>query len=297
MEIGECCRDSTNKAVARKFGLHEHTVKRLDIQYMRILLAKQPTMSPIIIGVDEIAIRKGHRYRIVVSDLVRERPIWVGKEGRKEADFQVFFDKLGEKKSMRITLSVMDMWVAFRNGVEKNCPNVDILYDKFHVMKHLNEALDEIRKQEYRRVSEKQGKYIKGQRFILLSRYKNLDATGKQSLNELFTVNRRLYKAYLLKEQFSQLWDYKTETWARKFFENWKRQLRWQRLEPFVKFARMIDKHWEGIVSHCELQHNIKLGYVEGANNKIKVIQKQAYGYRDDEYLELKILTAFLPRK
>ncbi len=297
MEIGEYCRDSTNKAVARKFGLHEHTVKRLDIQYMKALLAKQPTMSPTIIGVDEIAIRKGHRYRIVVSDLVRERPIWVGKEGRKEADFQVFFDELGEKKSMRITLSLMDMWVAFRNGVEKNCPNADILYDKFHIMKHLNEAIDEIRKQEYRRVSEKQGKYIKGQRFILLSRYKNLDATGKQSLNELFVVNRRLYKAYLLKEQFSQLWDYNTETWARKFFENWKRQLRWQRLEPFVKFAKMIDKHWDGIVSHCELQHNIKLGYVEGANNKIKVIQKQAYGYRDDEYLELKILTAFLPRK
>lgn len=297
MEVGECCRDCTNKAVARKFGLHEHTVKRLDIQYMRALLAKQPRMSPIIIGVDEIAIRKGHRYRIVVSDLVRERPIWVGKEGRKEADFQVFFDELGEKKSMRITLSLMDMWVAFRNGVEKNCPNAEILYDKFHIMKHLNEEIDEIRKQEYRRVSEKQGKYIKGQQFILLSRYKNLDATGKQSLKELFAVNRRLYKAYLLKEQFSQLWDYKTETWARKFFENWKRQLRWQRLEPFVKFARMIDKHWNGIVSHCELQHNIKLGYVEGANNKIKVIQKQAYGYRDDEYLELKILTAFLPRK
>jgi transposase len=264
---------------------------------MRALLAKQPRMSPTIIGVDEIAIRKGHRYRIVVSDLVRERPIWVGKEGRKEADFQVFFDELGEKKSMRITLSLMDMWVAFRNGVEKNCPNAEILYDKFHVMKHLNEEIDEIRKQEYRRVSEKQGKYIKGQRFILLSRYKNLDATGKQSLKELFAVNRRLYKAYLLKEQFSQLWDYKTETWARKFFENWKCQLRWQRLEPFVKFSRMIDKHWDGIVSHCELQHNIKLGYVEGANNKIKVIQKQAYGYRDDEYLELKILTAFLPRK
>ena len=264
---------------------------------MKALLAKQTTMSPTIIGVDEIAIRKGHRYRIVVSDLVRERPIWVGKEGRKEADFQVFFDELGEKKSMRITLSLMDMWVPFRNGVEKNCPNADILYDKFHVMKHLNEAIDKIRKQEYRRVSEKQGKYIKGQRFILLSRYKNLDATGKQSLNELFAVNRRLCKAYILKEQFSQLWDYKTETWARKFFENWKRQLRWQKLEPFVKFAKMIDKHWDGIVSHCELQHNIKLGYVEGANNKIKVIQKQAYGYRDDEYLKLKILTAFLPRK
>ncbi len=297
MEVGECCRDATNKAVARKFGLHEHTVKGLDIHYMRALLAKQPKMSPTVIGVDEIAIRKGHRYRIIVSDLILERPIWVGQEGRKEADFQVFFDELGEQKSMKIKLSVMDMWVPFRNGVEKNCPSSGILYDKFHIMKHLNDAVDEVRRREYNRVSKKQRKYIKGQRFILLSHYKNLDASGKHSLSELFAVNRRLCKAYLLKEQFSQLWDYKTEIWARKFFENWKQQLRWQKLEPFVKFSEMIDKHWDGIVSHCELKRNIKLGYVEGANNKIKVIQKQAYGYRDDEYLELKILTAFLPRK
>jgi transposase len=211
--------------------------------------------------------------------------------------YQVFFDKLGKKKSFRITLSVMDMWVAFRNGVEKNCPNADILYDKFHIMKHLNDALDEVRKQEYRRASEGQRKYIKGQRFILLSHPQNLDSAGKKSLKALCAVNRRLYKAYLLKEQFSQLWEYRTETWACKFFENWKKQLRWQKLEPFVKFSEMVDKHWDGIVNHCKLRQNIKLGYVEGANNKIKVIQKQAYGYRDDEYLELKILTAFLPRK
>ena len=99
MEVGKCCRDSTNKAVARKFGLDEHTVKVLDIQYMKACLMKLPKMSPTIIGVDEVAIRKGHRYRIVVSDLILERPIWVGKEGRKEADFQVFFNKLGKNKS------------------------------------------------------------------------------------------------------------------------------------------------------------------------------------------------------
>ena len=297
MEVGECCRDSTNKAVGRKFGLHEHTVKGLDIQYMRALLAKQPKMSPTVIGVDEISIRKGHCYRIIVSDLTLERPIWVGKEGRKEADFQVFFDDIGKNKSMDIQISIMDMWVPFRKGVEKNCPNARILYDKFHIMAHLNDAVDEVRRREYNHATKKQRKYIKGQRFILLSHRKNLDARGKRSLNELLAINRRLCKAYILKEQFRQLWGYKSEIWARKFFENWKKQLRWQKLEPFVKFSAMIDKHWDGIINHCKLEHNIKLGYVEGANNKIKVIQRQAYGYRDDEYLELKILTAFLPRK
>jgi len=297
MEVGKCCRDSTNKAVARKFGLDEHTVKVLDIQYMKACLMKLPKMSPTIIGVDEVAIRKGHRYRIVVSDLILERPIWVGKEGRKEADFQVFFNKLGKNKSLKIKLSVMDMWVPFRNGVEKNSPDSGILYDKFHVMLHLNNAVDQVRRNEYNRLPKKKRRYIKGKRFLLLAHMKNIDARGKKSLKELFSVNRRLYKAYTLKEQFSQLWDYKTEKWARKFFDNWKSQLRWQRLDPLVKFAEMVERHWDGIAIHCTFKDDIKLGYVEGANNKIKVIQRQAYGYRDDEYLELKILTAFLPRK
>ena len=297
IEIGQCCRDSTNKAVARKFALHEHTVKELDKQYMISCLAKLPKMSPTILGVDEIAIRKGHRYRIIVSDLILERPIWVGDEGRKEADFQPFFDELGENKSKKIQLAVMDMWPAFRNALEKNCPNADILYDKFHIMNHLNDRVDDVRKQEYRSASIEQRKYIKGQRYILLSHRRNLDSRGKQSLKELLAVNRRLCKTYILKEQFSQLWDYKSETWARKFFDNWRKQLRWQKLEPLVKFAAMVDKHWDGIVSHCTLEHHIKLGYIEGANNKIKVMQRQAYGYRDEEYLKLKIKTAFLPRK
>ena len=273
-EIGKCCRDSTNKAVAAKFNLHEHTVKELDKQYMQVLIAKLPKLSPSVIGVDELSIRRGHLYRIIVSDLRLERPIWIGDEGRKEADFQRFFDALGPKKSKKITLGVMDMWVAFRNAVEKNCPKAEILYDKFHIMQHLSKAMDEVRKQEYKRVSKDQRKYIKGQRFILLSHRKNLDRYGKQSLKQLFSVNKRLCKAYILKEQFGQLWSYKREAWARKFFDDWKNQLKWQKLESFVKFAEMVDKHWDGIVSYCKLENKVKLGYVEGANNKIRVIQR-----------------------
>ena len=107
--------------------------------------------------------------------------------------------------------------------------------------------------------------------------------------------NRRLNTAYLLKESFGQLWDYQREGWARRFFENWRAALKWQRLKPYEEFARMIERHWDGIAAYCEPENKVSLGFVEGLNNKIRVIQRRAYGIRDEEYLGLKILTSTLP--
>jgi transposase len=276
--------------------LKEHTVKELDKLYMQKWLNKTAQPAPCVIGVDEISIRKGHNYRIVVSDIERGRPIWVGGEGRQEVDMDMFFTALGVKKTKSIRLAVMDMWKAFRNSVNKHAPHAKILFDKFHIIKHLSEAMDNVRREEYKRVSGSQRKFIKGQRYTLLSHWENLTLEGRQSLKKLLSVNKRIQTAYLLKEEFGQLWDYDSEAWARKFFDNWKQQLKWQRLKPFEKFSVMIEKHWEGIISHCHHDNKVKLGFVEGLNNKIRVIQRRAYGYRDEEYLKLKILTAFLPR-
>lgn len=295
-QVGKLCCDMTNKAVAEVLHLHEHTVKDLDKLYMQKWLNKTPQPAPRVIGIDEISIRKGHKYRIVVSDIERGRPIWVGGEGREEVDMDMFFTALGAKKTKRICLAVMDMWKAFRNSVNKHAPDAKILFDKFHIMKHLSKAMDQVRREEYKRVSGNQRKFIKGQRYTLLSHRENLTLEGRQSLSKLLSVNKRIQTAYLLKEEFSQLWDYDSTTWARKFFDNWKQQLKWQRLKPFEKFSIMIEKHWEGIISHCHPDNKVKLGFVEGVNNKIRVIQRRAYGYRDEEYLKLKILTAFLPR-
>ena len=191
-----------------------------------------------------------HNYRVIVSDLDRERPIWVGGEGRKEADIDLFFKALGEKKSARIELAAMDMWKAFRNSVMKNAPNARIIYDKFHIMRHLSKALDEVRRSEYKRLSGKDRSYIKGQRYTLLSRRKNLSLNGRRALKKLLEANRRLNTAYLLKETFGQLWDYRTERGARAFFERWQDSLKWQRLQPYRKFAELIESHWDGIVSN-----------------------------------------------
>jgi transposase len=111
----------------------------------------------------------------------------------------------------------------------------------------------------------------------------------------LLAANKRLHTAYLLKESFGQLWDYQREGWARRFFENWRNSLKWQRLPSYVKFAEMIDRHWDGIAAYCKAENKVSLGFVEGLNNKIRVIQRRAYGLRDEEYLRLKILTCMLP--
>ncbi|MCK4553403.1 transposase [Candidatus Parcubacteria bacterium] len=143
-------------------------------------------------------------------------------------------------------------------------------------------------------MSGKDRKYIKGQKFILLSNRENLTLNGKASLKALLRVNKRLNTAYLLKESFGQLWSYQTEGWARRFFDNWKSSLRWQRLEPYEKFTKLVEKHWDGIAAYSKPTNKVPLGFVEGFNNKIRVLQRRAYGLRDEEYLRLKVLTCML---
>jgi len=293
--IGKRCRTSSISDVAKEFHLDWKTVKDLEIAYMRELLARAPKIRPKIIGIDEVSVRKGHQYRIIVSDLEIPRPIWFGGIDRSERSLHMFYDALGRVKSGKIRLAVMDMWPPFETVTQERAPEAAILYDKFHVMRHLADALDEVRRSEYRRVSKKDRRFIKGQRYTLLAHRQNLSLTGRQSLDALLKANKRLNTAYLLKESFGQLWDYTREAWARRFFDTWKASLKWQRLPAYEKFARLIERHWDGIAAHCRPENKVSLGYVEGLNTKIRVIQRRAYGIRDEEYLRLKILTSTLP--
>jgi len=264
--VGRRCRESTVRAIAEELHLDWETVKGLDKQYMREQLRRAGCPAPRVIGIDEIAVGRRHTYRIVVSDLERGRPIWFGGKDRSEASLDEFFAWLGPEKCRKIRVAVMDMWRAFRKV------------------------------REYARLSGKDRRFIKGQRYNLLSREENLTTAGKQALKLLFRANKRLHTAYLLKESFDQLWDYNRPGWARRFFANWKDALKWQRLEPFRKFARMVEAHWDGIEAYCHEENKVPLGFVEGLNNKLRVIQRRAHGYRDEEYFRLKILTCMLPK-
>ncbi len=293
--VGRRCRSGTIKDVAAELRLDWHTVKRLEKQYMAEQLKRAGSPRPNIIGIDEISVRKGHDYRIVVSDLERHRPIWFGGTDRSEASMDEFYGFLGKSKAGKLRLAVMDMWKAFRNSTNRHAPQTAILFDKFHVLRHLSEALDKVRKQEYARLSGRNRKFIKGQKYALLSHPENLTGDARKNLKLLLAANKRLNTAYLLKESFAQLWDYTREPWARKFFENWRGQLKWQRLKPYERFAELIDRHWDGIAAYCHPDNKVALGFVEGLNNKIRVIQRRAYGLHDEEYLKLKILTCTLP--
>ncbi|MCC6650033.1 MAG: ISL3 family transposase [Candidatus Eisenbacteria bacterium] len=294
--VGRRCRSSAIKDIAEELNLSWHTVKELEKQYMREQLRRASQPRPRVIGIDEISVRKRHVYRIVVSDLERQRPIWFGGQDRSENSMDELYRFLGEKKARRIRLAVMDMWKPFRNSTRRNAPQAALLFDKFHVLRHLSDALDTVRKSEYGRLSGKHRRFIKGQKYALLSHPQNLQGPARKNLKLLLAANKRLNTAYLLKESFGQLWDYNREAWARKFFENWRASLKWQRLKPYEKFAQMIDRHWDGIAAYCKPENKVALGFVEGLNNKIRVFQRRAYGLRDEEYLRLKVLTCMLPQ-
>ena len=293
--VGRRCRAATIHDVAQELRLHWHTVKKLEMQYLREPLRRAGTPGPTVIGLEELSIKTGHPYRIVVSDLGRHRPIWFGGKDRSEASMDEFFAWLAPRKSGRIRLAVMDMWKPFRLSTTRHAPQASILFDKFHVLRHLGDALDKVRKHEYARLSGKDRRFIKGQKYTWLAHRENLTLSGRQALKTLLAANTRLNTAYVLKESFGQLWGYRREGWARRFFEHWRAALKWQRLSPYEAFATMIDRHWDGIVAYCRPENKVALGFVEGLNNKIRVIQRRAYGLRDEEYLRLKILTCMLP--
>ncbi len=226
--------------MARELKLDWQTVKAVEKEYMQEQLRRSPVLAPRVIGMDEVSLQKGHTYRIVVSDLERGHPIWFGGNDRSEESLDQFYHGIGPKKVRKIRLAIMDMWTAFEKSTKKNVPHTAILYDKFHVMRHLEEILDKVRKMECARHSGKDRTYIKGQKYTLLSKRENLTMDGSRALKKLLRVNKRLNTAYILKESFGQLWSYQTEGWARRFFDNWKDSLKWQRLEPHERFARMI---------------------------------------------------------
>jgi transposase len=296
-EVGRRCRDASLKDVARALHLDWHTVKELEKEYMQEQLRRAGEPRPKVIGIDEVSVRKGQQYRIIVSDLLRRRPIWFDGPDRSQASMERFYQWLEPKRCNNIELAVMDMWEPFAAATVKHAPGAAILYDKFHVVQHLNEALDEVRRNEYARLeSDRERRFIKGQRYTLLTRRANLSYRGRRALKLLLRANRRLHVAYLLKESFDRLWDYRSEGGARAFFWSWQESLRWQRLKPYEKFVQLVLRHWPGIAAWCRLTHKVSLGYVEGFNNKVRVIQRRAYGLRDEEYLRLKVLTMALAR-
>ncbi len=235
------------------------------------------------IGVDEVSRKKGHHYLTLVYDLERKQLIWVGKD-RKEETMNEFFRWLGKKKTRSIRAVCCDMWAPYLKSIREHLPQATIVFDRFHIVQHLNRALDEVRREEVRRLKGEEQVDLKNTRYILLKNPWNLKPKEKRRLSYQIKLNKRVFRGYFLKEDFQRFWDYVYRGWAEKHLKQWLWWASHSRLEPMKKFAKMIRRHLDGILAWTKLR--ISNGALEGMNNKVKLVSHRAFGFRNvDNYI------------
>ena len=283
--ICELCEKMTLKDVARMAMIDWRTAKRIDKKKLKEIFKDLRNIKPIRIGVDEIAHEKGHKYLTIVRDL-DAGVIWVGEKRKKETLDQ-FFKELGKRKSKNITVAVMDMWDPFIKSVKENT-NAEIVFDKFHIAKKINEAVDKIRKEEFAKADKEERKMMKHKRFLILYRNKNLNKEQEKDLNELMELNKKLYEAYLLKEQALSIFDRRQKNVALERLQIWKENIKKSGIEEFRKLLKTFEHYLYGVENY--FKHHVTNGASEGYNNKINIIKRRSYGFRDIEYFKLKIL-------
>ena len=284
--VGLACESAAVRRVARQFGLAASTVRAIDVRYLKRWAAgrRKPALRQM--GVDEIYLGKSQKFLTVVSNLATGEPLWFGRERKKETLDGFLEQHLSEFQRSAIRAACVDMWEPFRQSIEQWAPNCQIVYDKFHVMQHAGAAVDEVRRAEFFRKGGAAREVVKGKRWLLLSRWVHLNTQKKRQLNQLFALNRRILKAYLLKESLDRLWSYTYEGAMLRYLQSWIDQLRWQRLKPLEKLAQMLLDHLEGILNYCRTK--VPMGVVEAVNGNIKTLLRRGRGYRDLNYLLLK---------
>jgi transposase len=291
--VARLCAMTTVRHAARWFDLDWKTVKRIDFGHLQRTLGPVDLSGVTVIAMDEFAIQKGHRYATVVVEPERKRVLWVGR-GRSRAEVRPFFELLGPEGCQRLRAVAMDMNTAYDLEVRQHCPDAEVVYDLFHVVaKYGREVIDRVRVDEANRLRDDRSarKVVKTSRWLLLRNRGNVPAGQTVKLDELLAANRALLTVYLLKDDLKQLWRSGCEQQARRRWRSWKRRALDSGLEPLKTFVRRLEPYLPGILAHCRWPLGTNL--VEGINNKIKVIKRMAYGYRDDAYFFLKIRAAF----
>lgn len=291
--VAQLCRVTSVRHVAAFFGLDWKTVKELDFAAMERRLGPIDLDGLEVIGMDEFAIQKGHRYATVIVEPVRKRVLWVGR-GRGRADVRPFFELLGPERCKRLRAAVMDMNAGYEVEVKHHCPQAAIVFDLFHVVaRYGREVIDRVRvdRANELRADKPARKVVKGARWLLL---KNRDSLGEGQdvqLKELLQANRSLFVVHLLRDMLKELWRYRHRGYAQRAWDRWYAKARRSRIEPLKRFAANLKPYLPGILAHCQFPLGTNL--IEGINNKIKVIKRMAYGFRDDAYFFLKIRAAF----
>jgi transposase len=301
-KIGRLAQVLPIKHVAEWFGISWDTVKQIDLRSLTIRLgAMEDGLDGVrLIAIDEFAIQRGHQYATVVVNLETKRVLWICR-GRDRGALSGFFAALGAERCAVIEAVSVDMWKHYRTEIETHCPNAEIVYDLFHVVaKYGREVIDRVRVEETNLIARAAGpgpirnerRVIKGARWLLLRNRERVTRwADRVRLRELLSANKQLFIAYVLKDDLKQLWQFRYRGPAMRFWLEWRRRALASGLRPLLAFTRILERHIDGILSHC--QYPLNNGVLEGINNKIKVIKRTAYGYRDDEYFFLKIRAAF----
>ena len=242
---------------------------------------------------DEFALFKGHRYATVVLDADSRQVLWVG-EGRSREAIRPFFEWLGPERCALIEAVAMDMNTAFDLEVQEQCPKARVVYDLFHVIaKYGREVIDRVRVDEANRLRDDrpQRKVVKRSRWLLLRNRENVPPAQQANLDELLAANQALMTVYVMKTALKELWQTSGGWQWLLAWRNWLRMARDSGIEPLKKFAAKLKPYWRGIAAR--LRWPMHTGQLEGINNRIKVMKRMAYGYRDSDFFFLKIKAAF----
>ena len=279
--------------VSRHFQLDWKTVKDIDKRALQRQLGPVDLDGIEVIGMDEFAIQKGHRYATVIVEPTRKRVLWIGR-GRGREDVRPFFLLLGPERCSKLKAAVMDMNAGFEHEVREHCPQAAIVFDLFHVVaKYGREVIDRVRVDRANELREQrpQRRVVKGARWLLLKNRDSLREGEDVQLQELLAANRSLFIVYVLRDALKELWRYRHAGYAAKAWQSWYRKALRSRIQPLRRFARNLRPYLPGILAHC--QYPLGTNLIEGINNRIKVIKRMAYGFRDDAYFFLKIRAAF----
>jgi transposase len=286
------CQKMSLSDVAAHVGLDWKTVRAIDKAFLEQEFGATNYGGLQILAVDEIAIRKGQRYLSVVLDYESGRVVWMG-EDRKQATLEAFFDGMSQKQRDGIRAVALDMWDPFIAAVRAKAPNAQVVFDLFHVVKAFGKVIDRVRLDQTRRATARDKAVYKGSKFLLLKNRANLEQDERGHLRALLKLNAVLCTVLILRDQLKKIWEYRSRYWAGWALDRWCALARSLGLRVLDGFCRMLERHREGILSHCRWP--IHTGKLEGVNNKIKFIKRRAYGYHDIRYFELKVIQAFAP--
>lgn len=284
----ELCDRMTLMDASQLLRVNWKRAYKTDVTTLEQLKSATPLPTMYAIGIDEISFEKYHKYFTIVYDLTNNNGVLYVSKDRAAASLDKFFNELSPQQLQAIKVVCMDFWDPYIKSVNHNLNHATIVFDRYHLKKHLNDCIDNLRRAMVNQADNEQKVYIKNKRWVLLKNQVNHNEQDKQALEQLKHINNPLYEAYLLKEQFDEFFDCPHKKSGRKFIKNWYQSIPNIIKSYFEPFYNMIMRYLDGVLAYLEYRYTNAVA--EGLNNKIKVLKRMAYGYRNEQYFQLKIL-------